>query len=160
MWRACKAPSSVQWYSKLHTLVFSMCFLPCGVRVRPLPCSVVHQNCTLSCSVCFFSPFFSYQPHTRPRVSEKQKKPPVRSILSQLFSVSKLSDDQRHSICRCGNMCVLLMKDIATTSPTSSAVFLPFVEYVFWSCHSKEHRHTNTLPCPAFSEFEFIYPVQ
>ena len=27
VWRACKAPSRVQWYSKLHPLVFSVFFL-------------------------------------------------------------------------------------------------------------------------------------
>ena len=52
------------------------CILSCSVcvfavRVRPLSCSVLPQNCTLSCSVCFC--FFCCQPHTRPRVSEKQK---------------------------------------------------------------------------------------
>ena len=35
---------------------------------------MVPQNCTLSCSVCFFLLFFCCRPHTQPRVSEKQKK--------------------------------------------------------------------------------------
>ena len=77
VWRACKAPSRVRWYPKLHTLVFSVCFLPRGVRVRPLSSSVVPQNCTLSCSVCFFAACRIHDP----RVNEK------KSLLLATFEI-------------------------------------------------------------------------
>ena len=60
-------------YPELHLLVFSVCFLPCGVHVRSLSCSVVPQNCTLSYSVCFFAAGRIHDP----RVSEKQKSLPL-----------------------------------------------------------------------------------
>ena len=44
------------------------------------------QNCTLSCSVCFFR-FSSCRPHARARVSEKQKrKPPLTGPSEQFFA--------------------------------------------------------------------------
>ena len=67
--------------------MFSVCSLPRGVRVKPLSCSVVPQNCTLSCSVCCFC-FFCCRPHTRPRVSEKQKKASPNQnwmLMSQMY---------------------------------------------------------------------------
>ena len=69
MWCACKAPSRVQWYSKLHTLVFNVCFCRVTCVYGPLTCSVVPKNYTLSCSVRFFPAGRTHEA----RVSEKKK---------------------------------------------------------------------------------------
>ena len=90
MWRPCKAPSRVQWYSKLHPLVFSVCFLPCGVRVRPpLVFSGTQKLHPLVLSV-FFS-FFSCRPHTRGPSKRETKKvcPKVARCYSMLKFVAK-----------------------------------------------------------------------
>ena len=56
VWRACKAPSRVQWYSKLHPLVFSVffavwraCKAPSSVKWYPKLHTLVFSVC-----LCFF----------------------------------------------------------------------------------------------------------
>ena len=80
VWRACKAPFRVQWYSKLHPLVFSVCFLPCCVRLRhPLVFSGTQKLHPLVLSVFFFVFFFfSCRPHTR-SPSKREKKSALSS---------------------------------------------------------------------------------
>ena len=82
------APSRVHWCSKLHPLVFSVCFAVWRACKAPLSCSVVPQNYTLSCSVCFFCFFFFFfcRPHKPSRVSEKQKKKPPLSVDTNFLS--------------------------------------------------------------------------
>ena len=84
MWRACKSPSRVQWYPKLHPLVFSVCFLPFEVRVMPLSCSVVPKT-TPSRVQCDFSFFFAAGRIHDLQVSEKQKNPPL-TLTNKFFS--------------------------------------------------------------------------
>ena len=75
VWRACKAPSRIQWYSKLHPLVFSVCILPCGVRIRhPLVFSGTQKLHALVLSVFFFRVFFLPAAYTRPEYARNKKK--------------------------------------------------------------------------------------
>ena len=75
VWLARKAPSRVQWYSKLQPLVFSVCFLTCGVRARPpLVFTGTQKLHPLVLSECFFSFFSPAGRIHEARVSEKQKK--------------------------------------------------------------------------------------
>ena len=86
------APSRVQWYSKLHHLVCSVCFLPCDVRVRPPSCSVVPQSYTLSRLVSVFCFFICYWPHTRhPSKRETKKILPLRQEYIHVLCIGILS---------------------------------------------------------------------
>ena len=57
MWRACKAPSRVQWYSKLHTLMFSVCFAVWRACKDPSRVQW-YPKTALSRVQCVFVPFF------------------------------------------------------------------------------------------------------
>ena len=74
MWRACKAPSRVQWYSKLHPLAFSVCFFAVWRACRAALSYSVLAKSAPSRAQCVSFRFPPCRPHTRARVSEKQKK--------------------------------------------------------------------------------------
>ena len=103
-------PGTVYNVFSVCVRVFVPLSAPCGVRVRHPYVFSGTQNCTLSCSVCVFAVWrackapsrnqwypktalsrvqcvffvcFCCRPHTRPRVSEKQKKPPLIHIYMQ-----------------------------------------------------------------------------
>ena len=78
VWRACKAPCRVQWYSKLHPLVFSVFFAVW--RACKAPSRVQWYSKTAPSRVqCVLFSFFCCRLHIywTPRVSEKQKMPPL-----------------------------------------------------------------------------------
>ena len=135
VWRACKAPSRVQWYSKLHPLVISVCFFPCGVRVRPPLVFSGTQKLTLSCSGCFFSFLFSCRPHTRaPSKREtKQNKPFLRPRYTNNCTWTRKHTSSSHNI-RCR---------ITLKSPLEFIRLLhPFFTHIWdFTTHNSIQRH-------------------
>ena len=75
VWRACKAPSRVQWYPKTAPSR-AQCVFFAVWRACKAPSRVQWYPKTASSRVqcVFVLLFFCCRPHTRPRVSEKQTK--------------------------------------------------------------------------------------
>ena len=71
MWRACKAPSRVQWYSKLHPFAFSVFFAVWRACKAPLVFSGTQKLHPLVLGVCVFFFLPAGRIHEA-RVSEKK----------------------------------------------------------------------------------------
>ena len=73
VWRACKAPSRVQWYSKLHPLVFSVFVAVWRAYKAPSRVQWYPKTASSRVQCVVFLICYCCRPHTRARISEKPK---------------------------------------------------------------------------------------